>query len=179
MERFFDMQVGPMIRDLLVLGLFPAAMAFAAVSDLITMKISNRLSLGLAAAFFLMALIIGMPLMDIGRHVAASLLVLLVSFGLFARGWIGGGDAKLAAATALWFGFSHLMDYLFIASLVGGVMAIFLIQVRRLPLPAMLHGTRWIERLHAANTGIPYGIALAVAGLMVYPQTVFMRALTG
>ncbi|MEX0589812.1 MAG: prepilin peptidase [Xanthobacteraceae bacterium] len=168
-----------MIRDLLLLGLFPAAMAFAAASDLLTMKISNRLSVGLAVGFFIVALIVGMPLADVGRHVAASLVVLVVSFGFFVRGWIGGGDAKLAAATALWLGFPHLIDYLYVAGLVGGVMALFLLQVRTLPLPGMLLGTRWIERLHAANAGIPYGIALAVAGLMVYPQTVFMRSLAG
>src|SRR5262249_33515698 len=95
----------PMIRECLILGLFPAAMAFAASSDLISMTISNRLSLGLALAFFVVALVIGMPMMEMGKHVLAALLVLLVTFGFFARGWIGGGDAKLAAATALWFGF--------------------------------------------------------------------------
>jgi prepilin peptidase CpaA len=168
-----------MLRNLLLLGLFPAAMAFAAASDLITMKISNRLALGLAAGFFLVAFLIDMSFAEVMRHLAASLVVLVISFGFFVRGWIGGGDAKLAAATALWLGFTHLIDYLFVAGLVGGAMAILLLQLRTLPLPEMLIGTRWVERLHAANTGIPYGIALAAAGLMVYPQTVFMRALTG
>ena len=50
-------------------------------------------------------------------------------------GWIGGGDAKLAAATALWFGFDFLLDYLVYASLFGGVLTLVLIQFRRLPLP--------------------------------------------
>jgi prepilin peptidase CpaA len=168
-----------MIRDILILGLFPAAMVYAAVSDLFTMTISNKLSLAVAGGFFLVALAIGMPFADIGSHVLAGVAVLAVSFCLFAFGWIGGGDAKLVAATALWFGFQHLFEYLFIASLLGGGMALFLISVRRFPLPLALVGTRWIERLHASNTGIPYGIALAAAGLMVYPQTLFMRALTG
>jgi prepilin peptidase CpaA len=168
-----------MLRDLLLLGLFPAAMAFAAASDLVTMTISNRLSLTLAAGFFLVALVLGMSLADVAQHVVASLIVLLVSFGLFARGWIGGGDAKLAAATALWFGFPHILEYLYIAALVGGFMALFLLQVRTIPLPAVLADTRWIKRLHAANTGIPYGIALAAAGLIVYPHTLYMRAISG
>jgi prepilin peptidase CpaA len=168
-----------MLRELLLLGLFPAAMAFAAASDLITMKISNLLSLGLAAGFFAAALVIGMPLAEIGWHVVAGLVVLVISFGLFARGWIGGGDAKLASATALWFGFPHMIEYLYLAGIVGGAMALFLLQVRTIPLPGALAGTRWIERLHAANTGIPYGIALAAAGLLVYPHTSFMRAVAG
>jgi prepilin peptidase CpaA len=168
-----------MIRDSILLGVFPMAMAFAAASDLVTMTISNRLSLALAGGFFLVAAIIGMPLLEVGNHVLASLLVLAVSFGFFAAGWIGGGDAKLAAATALWLGFSHLIDYLLIAGLVGGAMTLFLLQARGVPLPSSLAGTRWIARLHAANTGVPYGIALAIAGLLVYPKTIFMQALAG
>jgi prepilin peptidase CpaA len=62
---------------------------------------------------------------------------------------------------------------------VGGAMTLFLLQARRIPLPDSLAGTRWIARLHAANTGVPYGIALAIAGLLVYPKTVFMQVLAG
>ncbi len=85
-------------------------------------------------------------------------------------GWIGGGDAKLAAATALWFGFDYLLDYLVYASLFGGVLTLLLIQFRRLPLPALLARQKWILRLHDNGGGVPYGIALAAAALIVYPQ---------
>ncbi len=111
--------------------LFPALMAFAASSDLLTMTISNRLSLALAGGFFLLTLITGMGLAAIGMHLAAGALVLTVCFGFFSQGWIGGGDAKLAAATALWFGFDYLMDYLVYASLFGGVLTLLLIQFRK------------------------------------------------
>ena len=168
-----------MIVEILVLGLFPAAMAFAAASDLITMTISNRLSLALCAAFFLVAAAVGMPLADIGRHMLASLVVLAVAFAFFARGWIGGGDAKLAAATALWLGFAHLLDYLLVAGVIGGVLTLLVLELRRLPLPAVLAGKPWIARLHDVKTGIPYGIALALAGLAVYPDSAVMRALVG
>ena len=53
-------------------------------------------------------------------------------------GWIGGGDAKLAAATALWFGFDHLLDYLLYASLFGGALTLVLLQFRQWPLPSPL-----------------------------------------
>jgi prepilin peptidase CpaA len=154
-------------------------MAFAAASDLVTMTISNRLSLVLVVGFFVAAVMVGMPLEQVGMHVLAALMVLSITFGLFAFGWIGGGDAKLAAATALWFGFGNLLEYFFLASLLGGGLALLLLAVRRYPLPISLVGTTWIERLHSAKTGIPYGIALAGAGLLVYPHTVFMRALSG
>jgi len=167
------------MREFLILGLFPAAMAFAAASDLFTMRISNYLPLSLAAAFLATAAVVGIPLATVGTHALAAALVLVVSFCLFAAGWIGGGDAKLAAATALWLGFPHLIEYLLIASLFGGAMTLVLLAARRMPLPAPLAGTQWIERLHSASAGVPYGIALAAAGLIIYPKTPFMQALGG
>ena len=43
---------------------------------------------------------------------------------LLRLGWIGGGDAKIAAATALWFGFDQLFPYLAVASLLGGLLTL-------------------------------------------------------
>jgi prepilin peptidase CpaA len=163
-----------MLTDVIRLLLFPALMAFAASSDLLTMTISNRLSLALAGGFFLLTLTTGMSLAVIGMHLAAAALVLAFSFGFFTQGWIGGGDAKLVAATALWFGFDHLLDYLVYASLFGGLLTLALLQFRRLPLPAPLARQAWIIRLHETGAGIPYGIALAAAALVVYPKTGWM-----
>ena len=109
-----------MILDIVRLTLFPALMAFAAASDLFTMTISNRVSLALAVGFLALALLSGMPFLDILSHIGAGLTVLIVAFGCFAMGWVGGGDAKVAAAAALWFGFGHLLNYLLYASLFGG-----------------------------------------------------------
>jgi len=163
-----------MLTDIIRLLLFPALMAFAASSDLLTMTISNRLSLALTGSFFLLTFVTGMSLPAIGMHLAAAALVLVVSFGFFSQGWIGGGDAKLAAATALWFGFDHLLDYLLYASIYGGVLTLVLIQFRKLPLPGPFARQPWILRLHEAGGGIPYGIALAAAALTVYPKTGWM-----
>src|SRR3954470_16035584 len=99
---------GPMILDLARLLLFPALMAFAAASDLFTMTISNRVSLALAAGFLVLAVLSGMGFYDILAHVGAGAAVLAAAFACFAMGWIGGGDAKVAASAALWFGFGHL-----------------------------------------------------------------------
>ena len=103
-----------MVATALGLMLFPAMMAFAASSDLRTMTISNRVSLILIGGFFLFALVIGMSGNTMLWHIGAGGTVLAVAFGCFAMGWISGGDAKLAAATALWFGFDHLLPYLFL-----------------------------------------------------------------
>ena len=163
-----------MTADAIRLLLFPALMAFAASSDLLTMTISNRLSLALATGFFLLTLITGISLQAFGMHLAAAAMVLVIAFMFFLRGWIGGGDAKLAAATALWFGFDHLLDYVVYASLFGGALTLAILQFRKLPLPSVLARQAWILRLHETGGGVPYGIALAAAALAVYPKTGWM-----
>ena len=160
-----------MLIDAVRLLLFPALMAFAASSDLLTMTISNRLSLVLAGAFFPLVLVTGMGLPTIGMHLVAAAVVLAVAFGFFTQGWIGGGDAKLAAATALWFGFEHLMDYMLYAALLGGVLTLILLQFRKLPLPGMVARQSWIQHLHEDGGDVPYGIALAAAAMLGYPHT--------
>ncbi len=109
-----------MIRDLLIMTLFPGAMASAAFIDLFTMTIPNRLSLALAASFFFLAPLVGLGWDDIGLHVALALGALAVTFALFSAGWIGGGDAKLFAATCLWLGPESLLVYAVYAGLLGG-----------------------------------------------------------
>jgi prepilin peptidase CpaA len=165
-----------MILDIARLMLFPALMAFAAASDLFTMTISNRVSLALVAGFLVLALLGGMGLYDILSHVGAGALVLAVAFGCFAMGWVGGGDAKVAAGAALWFGFGHLMDYLVYASLFGGALTLLLLQFRQWPLPYPFAGQAWLLKLHAKESGIPYGIALAIGALMIYPETEWIKA---
>jgi prepilin peptidase CpaA len=150
---------------------FPILMAYAAFSDLFTMTISNFVSLALVALFFVLAVALGVPAKEMGFHAAAGGLMLIVTFIMFSRGWIGGGDAKLAAATALWVGFDHLFDYSLYAAVLGGLLTVIILLVRRYPLPTILIRQNWIARLHDQGSGVPYGIALAVAGLLLYPQT--------
>ena len=166
-----------MILDLARLLLFPALMAFAAASDLFTMTISNRVSLLLAAGFLVLAVASGMGFHDMLLHVAAGMVVLTVAFACFTMGWVGGGDAKVAAAAALWFGFAHLMSYLVYASLFGGALTLLLLQFRQWPLPYPLAGQAWLLKLHAKESGIPYGIALAIGALTIYPETEWMKAI--
>jgi len=161
--------------DLIRLLAFPTLMAFAASSDLFTMTISNRVSLLLVAAFFALAFATGMSSQDILWHVGAGLAVLAVTFTFFARGWIGGGDAKLAAATALWLGFDHLVPYLLYASIFGGILTLAMMRFRVMPLPETLARQEWVKRLHRVDSGVPYGIALAASALLIYPHTAWMQ----
>ena len=168
-----------MIRDLLILTIFPGAMALAAIIDLATLTVPNRLVLGLAALFLLVAPLAGLGLTDIGLHVALSLAALALSFVLFSLGLVGGGDAKLFAATCLWLGPVAIVPYAIHVTLIGGGLALLLLFWRGLSLPAMLASERWLVRLHSPEEGVPYGIALAAAGLLAYPQSPFIAALGG
>jgi prepilin peptidase CpaA len=166
-----------MLTEAIRLTLFPAMMAFAASSDLFTMTIANRVSIILIAGFALLAVLSGMSGADAVYHVGAAGLVLVAAFICFGCGWIGGGDAKLAATTALWLGFGHLFDYLVYASVLGGALTLLILQYRAMPLPHVLQGKQWAERLHRGDGGVPYGIALAAAALLIYPQTEWMSTL--
>lgn len=155
----------------LLLFIFPMLMAFAASSDLLTMRISNWLVLLLVAGFAIAAIATAMPLEQVGMHLVAALLVLTVGFTCFAFGWIGGGDAKLAAATALWLGFGLTLPYLTYAGLIGGALTLLILVLRQLPLPPSWARYEWLDRLHNPTSGVPYGIALAIAGMLTYTNT--------
>lgn len=166
-----------MITQAIVLIFFPAVMAIAASSDLLTMTISNKIPLALFAGFAALAFLLRLDIAAIASHVGAGALVLAVCFAMFARGWIGGGDAKLAAAIALWLGWAPLLDYLIIVSIFGGALTLLLLMVRKVPLPPALLKQEWVDRLHHPKSGIPYGVALAAAALVVFPQTLWMKAI--
>ena len=140
------------------LYLFPALMLFAAWMDLFTMRISNWISMTLTLGFLPLALVCGV-------------FILCITFTLFAFGKIGGGDAKLAAASAIWIGWDSLLEYLLAASILGGVLALLILAARQFPLPLVLMRWSWIVRLHEPRNGMPFGVALGAGAIIVYPQT--------
>jgi prepilin peptidase CpaA len=163
----------------IVFAVFPIGLAFAAASDLLNMTISNRLTLGLAAAFLVAAPFTGMDLTTFGLHLTAGGVMLAVAFSCFAMGWVGGGDAKFAAAIALWLGPQAAVAFLLLGSIFGGVLTLVILLFRRQVWPAFITGQPWIQRLHDAKAGVPYGIALAAAGLAVYPRSIWMQLIAG
>ena len=146
-------------------------MAFAGAMDFFTMTIPNRVSLALIAGFAVVAAMAGAPWMLVANHVAAGLLFLGLGIFMFSMGWLGGGDAKLLAAAALWLGFDSLFPYITLVTILGGALAIGLLAFRNITPPVWLMGQEWALRLHDRRGGIPYGIALAGAALWVYPST--------
>ncbi len=152
-------------------------MAFAGAMDLFTMTIPNRISIGLIAAFIVAALLAPLGWTDVASHVGAGFMMLVIGIGMFSLGWLGGGDAKLLAAAALWFGFDGLLQYLVLVSIAGGVLVLAILFYRSMTPPLWLCKQAWAMRLHAKAGGIPYGIALAAAGLWLYPSTAWLTNL--
>ena len=162
--------------ELLVIVVVPALLALAAGWDLASYTIPNALPLALIAAFIVFVLVTGMTGTILAAHLAAGGIGLAAGFALFASGLVGGGDAKLFAAIALWLGFSDLASYALVASVLGGGLTLLILFLRRLPLP--VQGRPWLERLADARAGIPYGVALAAGALVVLPQTEVFRLVT-
>ena len=156
---------------------FAFTMVRAGLSDLTTMKIRNGLMLLFLIAFVLLAPFAGFTAAEIGWSAVAAAGVLGCTFTFFALGWMGGGDAKLATLTVLWLGADHTATYLVYAAFLGGVLTVGLILLRTSILTAWLGTSPWMTQLLSPASGIPYGIALAVSGLLVFPQTRWMTVL--
>lgn len=155
--------------------IFVGCMTAAMLSDLLSMTIPNRLQAALAGGFVLCALMSGWTLQAAGLHVIVGIIALLLTFGCFVAGWMGGGDAKLIAATALWFGPTpHLLDYLFNAALFGGFLTLGLLAARAVVAPTT--GVAFLDRLLGRETGVPYAVALGPAGLVAFASSPWANA---
>jgi prepilin peptidase CpaA len=151
---------------------FPFCMVFAAVSDMLSMTIANRVAVVLVATFVVVAPLTGMDWATYGWHFAAGGVVLLVTFALFALGGMGGGDAKLMSATALFLGFNiHLVEYLVISAFLGGVLTVAILAYRNSALAVFTSRNMFLRHFADDAVGIPYGIALGLGGLVAYPAS--------
>ncbi len=165
-----------LVHSLMVL-IFPGIMIYAAMMDMFTMTIPNRVVLALIGFFIAFVPFSGMDLQQFGMHIFAGILMLLITFLMYTFvGGIGGGDAKFFAATGLWIGFNEsLFMYALYASLFGGALTIFLLLMNKIPAPAFLVKQPWFVRIYDLKSGVPYGIALAAAGVLVFPDTIWMK----
>jgi prepilin peptidase CpaA len=167
------------MTSLILLFVVPWLIILAATSDIFTMTIPNRLVIALIALFFLTGLLLEpLPLETIVWHMAAFISVLGGCFILFSLGVMGGGDAKLAAAIALWVGWSHTFEFLFIAALCGGLLTLGFVIVRE-----MVQLSEWIKwpflkRLMSKDKGIPYGVALSLSGIWIFSESFWLANLS-
>ena len=156
--------------------IFPLCLAIAAFSDLFTMTIPNRVSAILIGAFIVVAPLAGLSLAIIGMHLLAGVVVFAVCFTLFALGIMGGGDAKLLTASAVWFGFnSSLMTFVLYVSIVGGLLTLLILMMRKQENAILASGLPVPPLLFTAKK-IPYGIAIGLGGFLAYPSSPLMQA---
>lgn len=168
------------LLQIAALSVFPALVIAAALTDMASYTIPNRLNLALVAAYPAAALLLGRTPIEIGVCLALGVGALLVAMGLFAAGWIGGGDAKLFAAVALWLGLPAIASFLMATALVGGALALLLLNVRAAWLKPYLAGAPpWLARLTTTGEAVPYGVAIAVGALVAFPLSPLVSGLHG
>lgn len=162
---------GPYVIDQILIFCFLGLTAWAACSDALYFRIPNAVSLGLVALYPAHVLCSPTPIDWMASILVAGLL-LFIGTVMFARGMIGGGDAKFLTAASLWAGPALTIQLLVIMGVVGGLLAI------------VLWARQYVRRFRAAglagllipdppNTPIervPYGIAIAAGAAQVGVQ---------
>lgn len=156
--------------------IFPLCLAIAAFSDFFTMTIPNRVSAILLGSFVLIAPMADFTVPMIGIHLAAGLIVFAVCFTLFALNIMGGGDAKLLTASAVWFGMNaSLMEFLIYVSFFGGLLTLLILMMRKQENTILASGLPVPHLLFTAKK-IPYGVAIGLGGFCAYPSSPLMQA---
>lgn len=160
-----------MLYEFCVLAIFPIAMIFAAATDALSYKISNHISVIIVLGFIVLVPFSGMSISVIVSHVVTAAIVLVIGFILFARGWIGGGDAKVISAAVLWLGPGLIVPFLLIMAIAGGVLSVICLMVRQVPIPIWLAERGWLINWQTGVGSTPYGIAITFTALLLYPQS--------
>ena len=149
-------------------------LVIVAYQDVRTRRIPNALSLA-TAALGLARIALAAEVIDAAYTLAAAAIIFAITFALFQRGAIGGGDAKILPATALLIGYRELLGFLFLMSLCGGVLALATLAAERLD--QFFRRCRPGERVSptgqsdrgrvaSKRSTVPYGVAVAIAGVI-------------
>ncbi len=164
---------------LMLLAILPALAIVAGLKDLTTMTIPNWISGLLILTFFPTALVSGLGPMEMAVHVGIALAALFAGAGMFALRWIGGGDAKLIAASCLWLGVSGSGMFLLWTGVMGGLFCVSLLFARFYARPYVHAFPGWTVKLLEPRGDIPYGVAIAAGVLMAYPSSTLVLRFAG
>lgn len=168
----------PQIVQALVVAVFPALVIVAALGDAVSYRIPNWISVALLAAFAVAVPVLGLSLVDLGLHAAVGAAALVIGFVMFSLRWIGGGDAKLFAVAALWFGWPAAATYATMTMIAGGAVSIVLLALRSdFIRPYVPTGPAWFMRLAQPGQDVPYGLAIAAGALAAFPTSSLMTPL--
>lgn len=138
-----------------LLAALAIALVIAAATDLKSRRIGNELTVTIALGAPLFWWATGLPLWTgVAGQIAVATITFTICAGLFALRAMGGGDVKLLTALALWIEPGMFAGLIILMALLGGVLTVIMMIAR-----AIRGGS---ERL-----AIPYGVAIALAGLWV------------
>ncbi len=147
-------------------------LAFALVSDIRNFKIPNVIPTALLAFFLFYAFMYLTPA-ELGRHLMIGGIALLAGVALFVFRILGGGDIKLMVAILVWAGPRHGMSFVMLTAVVGGVLAIMLLGLRK-----SVAGEPFSKEYSISSQvdvwmrrGVyPYGVAICGSGLVLMPS---------
>ncbi len=159
-----------MVISLPWLGLLGLGLAIAVISDLRLRRIPNSVSIPLLIVA-LIARGLSQGALATLSGVGAAALVVAALYRPWLSGGIGGGDVKLAAATAAWVPFSRLHWFALCAAAAGGVVAGAYYCVARPSARAEIRANLTLTVLQnelpampshrAGHSSVPYALAIA------------------
>jgi prepilin peptidase CpaA len=158
--------------------IFTTPQLMAALNDANAMKIPNRIPLLAFAGFLLMVPLTWSGFPALFEHLTVGVVLFAAGFAMFAFGWMGGGDAKLLAATAFWFTWPDVFLYMIYTALFGGALTLF-VMVGRQYIPVRVLTTQWAQTMFRDETKIPYGLALAAGAILTLPKSAIFQAALG
>lgn len=167
-----------MILPFIMMTIFAIGMLVTVYKDVTTMTIPNWVSLFVFSGFLVMVPFVWQGWDNFAVHVMAGGLMFVIGFAMFAFGWLGGGDAKLMAATSFWWVWSDLLIYVFYTTLAGGVLALFILFGRQF-VPAKVITAPWMYRMIKDESKMPYGLALAFGAFMTLPNSEIFKLAAG
>ncbi|KJS39239.1 MAG: hypothetical protein VR70_08555 [Rhodospirillaceae bacterium BRH_c57] len=149
----------------IVCGLVILLFAGCAAMDVVFRRIPNLLVLAASAAFAALMIVSPPSGQTLALHLLAAALAFTVGAACFAKGWIGGGDVKLAAAVLLWAGPAMAPLVLVVTGAGGWLFALIGLAVRRLERSRAVPVPRWLGAL-SVTRGVPYGVGLSIGGIL-------------
>lgn len=143
---------------------FMGAMMHVMYTDLTQQRIYNWAILMLLSLYFPLALSAGFDLQAVAMASGTAMIVFMAGLGCFSAGWLGGGDVKLAAVSALWLGPETVISYILWTAILGSIVTLSIMVLRRRQ--AMASGQDYNR--HAS---LPYGPGMALAAIILFPQS--------
>lgn len=155
---------------------FLLMMIVSAVGDVLSRRIPNLLVLLIAALFFPVAWVHGMPAAEMLMNTGAGMVLLMAGFVAFTFGFLGGGDAKLMGAAGLWLGFSALPQLLVMTILAGGILGLGVLLWSFVMFQAQFRRPELTRQLAWVKPSVPYGYAIAAGTIMAFPESWLAQA---